>query len=81
MSGPISFDEGVCAGCGEPLGPPVNWRMLPTGQAYHNDCDPPEPRPEEPFMPKQTLTEVVERKARNAMYGRGQRTLEEDTRD
>ena len=75
----MSMEDGACAGCGKPLGPRINWHVPPgqDGRAYHNDCEPSEPEPEKP-RPKETLTEFVERKARDAMHGRGQGTLEED---
>jgi hypothetical protein len=76
MGGPISMSEAVCAGCGKPLGPRVNWRTIETGQAYHYERE-----PEKPARRGKTLTEHVERAARNVLHGKGQRTLEEDARD
>lgn len=76
----MSMEEGVCAGCGKVLGPRANWHAMPDGRAYHHGCEPPEKEPAPPPEPKvESLTEFAERKARHAIHGRDQRTLEEDS--
>lgn len=73
----MDLDEGVCAGCGKPLGIRANWRPGPAGRAYHNDCEPaPESEPRE--EPKETLGEHVERVARKIVHGPGAMTLDEN---
>lgn len=74
----MDLAEGLCAGCAKPLGIRANWRMV-DDRAYHNDCEAPEPSPESSSASEsQSLSEFAERKARNVLHGRGQRTLEED---
>ena len=75
----MDLSEGACAGCGRELGPPSDWRLLGDGRAFHNGCEPgPEPGPP-PERKVQSLSEFVERKARNVMHGKNQPTLDEGT--
>jgi hypothetical protein len=84
----MDLEEGVCAGCGKPLGARANWRTANEGRAYHNDCPIPELPSEPPLLPDRppppppepptSLTEFTERKAREAIHGRGTKTLHED---
>lgn len=76
----MDLQEGVCAGCGKSLGIPADWRLI-EGRAYHHSCEPAPPPADPPERKVQSLGEFVERKARNVMHGRGQRTFEEDSDD
>jgi hypothetical protein len=60
----------VCAGCGGPL--PEDFVTAREGRGYCPDCVP-EEKPEE--APVETLGEFAERKARDAVHGRGQTRL------
>lgn len=74
--------EGVCARCGKSLGPRADWAVAWNGSAYHSWCEVPEkPEPGEDERPRETLTQRVERAAKNAMYGKGQQQLDDRGED
>lgn len=77
----MDLSEGACAGCGRELGPRSEWHLVPDGRAFHNYCEPAPPPADPPVKPVPSLTEFAERKARDAMHGRDQPTLEEGSDD
>jgi hypothetical protein len=74
----VSEVEGVCAACGRPL-EGTNWRWI-NARGYHAGCKPAPPAPERK-RPTESLTAFAERKARNAMLGRGQQVLDDRGED
>lgn len=60
----------VCAGCGSPL--PEDFVLANQGRGYCPGCVPEEAPAE---SREETLGEFAERKARNAIHGRGQKRL------
>lgn len=74
----MDLSEGACASCGRELGPRSEWHVIADGRAFHNGCEPAPPPADPPPPNVPSLTEFAERKARDAIHGRGQKTLEED---
>jgi hypothetical protein len=66
--------EPLCAACAKPL-EGTNWRWE-NGKGYHEGCK--AGPPPEAQRKVRSLGAFAERKARSAMHGRGQRTLEDE---
>lgn len=63
----------VCCVCGDDL--PRYFELDEEGRGHCPDCEP-APPPERPEVEVESLAEFAERKARSAMMGRGQTTLD-----
>lgn len=72
----MSPGEPVCAACEKPL-EGTNWRWI-GGRGYHEGCRPKKGAFRNSDENIRSLGAYAERKARDVLRGRGQRTLDED---